>query len=83
VDLTHLGVRNWSLLIHIYSNNGFFGLQNIIVPFIYMEFYFFTSTLNIIISQMVRNDFVRYNEHLDIQVIYKILLLEVPKKAPI
>jgi hypothetical protein len=35
------------------------------------------------ILQMVRNEFVKFDEHVDIQVSYKILWLEVPKMAPI
>ena len=31
------------------------------------------------ISQMVRNDNVRFGRHIDIEVSYKILLLEIPK----
>jgi hypothetical protein len=32
---------------------------------------------------MVRNEFVRFGGHVDLQVIYKILWSKVPKKAPI
>jgi hypothetical protein len=39
----------------------------------------FSSTLNVMISQMVRNESVRFGRHIDIQVSYKILQLEVPK----
>jgi hypothetical protein len=40
-------------------------------------------TLNLMILQLIRNECVRFGEHVDIQVSYKILWLEVPKKAPI
>jgi hypothetical protein len=43
----------------------------------------FSSTLNVTISQMVRNESVRFGRHIDIQVSYKILRLEVPKNVPI
>jgi hypothetical protein len=33
----------------------------------------FSSTLNVIISQMVRNESVRFGRHIDIEVRYKIL----------
>jgi hypothetical protein len=35
------------------------------------------------ISQMVRNESVRFGRHIDIEVSYKILQLEVPKLVPI
>jgi hypothetical protein len=43
----------------------------------------FSSTLNVMISQMVRNESVRFGRHIDIEVGYKILHLEVPKLVPI
>jgi hypothetical protein len=43
----------------------------------------FFSTLNVMISQMVRNESVRCGRHIDIEVSYKILQLEVPKLVPI
>src|SRR5450759_3150497 len=42
----------------------------------------FSSTLNVMISQMVRNESVRFGRHLDIEVRYKILQLDVPKSLP-
>jgi hypothetical protein len=43
----------------------------------------FSSTLNVMISQMVRNRRVRFGRHTDIEVSYKILQLEVPRLVPI
>jgi hypothetical protein len=43
----------------------------------------FSSTLNVMISQMVRNESVRFGRHIDIDVSYKILQLEIPKLVPI
>jgi hypothetical protein len=43
----------------------------------------FSSTLKVMISQMVRNESVRFGRHTDIEVRYKILQLEVPKLVPI
>jgi hypothetical protein len=40
-------------------------------------------TLNVMISQMVRNECVRFGGHVDIEVSYKILWLEVLKESPI
>jgi hypothetical protein len=39
----------------------------------------FSSTLSVMISQMVRNESVRFGQHINIQVSYKILQLVVPK----
>jgi hypothetical protein len=38
----------------------------------------FSSTLNFMISQMVRNECVRFGRHIDRQINYKILRLKVP-----
>jgi hypothetical protein len=43
----------------------------------------FLSTLNIMILQMVRNECARFGGHVDIEVSYKILLLNVLKETPI
>jgi hypothetical protein len=43
----------------------------------------FSSILNVMILQMVRNESVRFGRHIDIEVSYKILWLEVPKLIPI
>jgi hypothetical protein len=43
----------------------------------------FSSTLNVMISQMVRSESERVGRHIDIEVRCKILLLEVPTLVPI
>jgi hypothetical protein len=43
----------------------------------------FSSSLNVMISQMVRNEIVRYGRHINIEISFKILQLEVPKLVPI
>jgi hypothetical protein len=43
----------------------------------------FSSTLNVMISQMVRNESVRFGKLIDIEISYKILQLKVPKLVPI
>jgi hypothetical protein len=40
-----------------------------------------TSTLNVMISQIVRNECLRFGVHVDIQVDYKILWLGIPKEV--
>jgi hypothetical protein len=42
----------------------------------------FLSTLNVMISQTVRNECVRFGGHVDIEVSYKILRLDVLKETP-
>jgi hypothetical protein len=41
----------------------------------------FSSTLNVMISQMVRNECLRFRVHVNIQVSYKSLLLKIPKEV--
>jgi hypothetical protein len=43
----------------------------------------YSLTLNVMISQMERNESVKFGRHIDIEVSYKILQLEVPKLVPI
>jgi hypothetical protein len=42
----------------------------------------FLSTLNVMILQMVKNECVRFGEHVDIEVSYKTLQLKVLKEIP-
>jgi hypothetical protein len=60
----------------------FFGLQNSIVPLKRSGNFLFLLALNIIILQSVRNECVRFGGHVDIEVNYKILVLDVLKKIP-
>jgi hypothetical protein len=39
----------------------------------------FSSTLNVMISEMVRNESIRFGRHINIEVSYKFLWLEIPK----
>jgi hypothetical protein len=43
----------------------------------------FWSTLNVMILQTVKNECVRFGGHVDIEVSYKILWLDVLKETPI
>jgi hypothetical protein len=43
----------------------------------------FCLTLNAMISQLVRNECVRFGGHVDIEVSYKFLQLEILKESPI
>jgi hypothetical protein len=80
--LTHLGTRIWSLSIHTYSITWFFWAPNPTVSLEHMEKNFF-STLNLMILQMVRNEYIRFGGHINIQISYKILWLDKQKKASI
>jgi hypothetical protein len=71
--LTHLGIRIWRGTFHIYLKKWFFWTQKTA-----RAKKTFSSTLNVTISQMVRNEIVRFGRHIDIEVSYKILQLEIP-----
>jgi hypothetical protein len=43
----------------------------------------FLSTLNVMILQLVRNECARFGGHVDIEVSYNILWLEILNEAPI
>jgi hypothetical protein len=77
--LTHLETRMWRRSFHIYFLEWFFWLQNSAVPFGCRGQIFFWSTLNVMILQAVRNECVRFGGHVDIEVSYKILQLDVLK----
>jgi hypothetical protein len=60
----------------------FLAPKTLMYPSSTWEKYIF-PTLTIMILQMVRNECVRFGGHVEVQVSYRILWLEVPKKAPI
>ena len=81
--LTHLGTRIWSPSIHTYSIKWFSWHPKLCcTPWAYGKKLSF-STLNCMILQVVLIECVRFGEHINIQVNYKILQLEVLKKASI
>ena len=61
------------------SKSGFLHLQNKAIQLKHSE-KVILSTLNIMILQMVKSEDLRFGEHVDFQVRYKILWLEVPKR---
>jgi hypothetical protein len=75
--------KNLKRHIHIYLGKWFFWTPKDCCPSWAGAKKTFSSTLNVIISQMVRNESVRFGRHIDIEVSYKILRLEVPKLVPI
>jgi hypothetical protein len=81
--LTHLGIRIRRGSFHIYFKKWFFWtLKDCCPPRTRAKKTFF-STLNAMISQMIRNEIVRFGRHIDIEVSYKILWLEIPKLVQI
>jgi hypothetical protein len=77
--LTHLGIRIPRGSFHTYLKKWFFWtLKDCCPPWIGVK-KTFSSTLNVMISQMVRNESVRFGRHIDIEVSYKILELEILK----
>jgi hypothetical protein len=72
--LTHLGIRIWRGI-----RSSFLGPQKTTVFFLAGIKKTFSSTLNVMISQMVRNEIVRFGRHIDIEINYKILQLKIPK----
>jgi hypothetical protein len=59
----------------------FLAFKTLLSPFGAGEKNFF-STLNVMILQTVRNEYVRFGGHVDIEVSYKILRLNVLKETP-
>jgi hypothetical protein len=59
----------------------FLAFKTLLSPFGVREKTFF-STLNVMILQTVRNECVRFGGHVNIEVSYKILRLDVLKETP-
>jgi hypothetical protein len=77
--LTHLGIRIQRGTFHIYLRKWFFWTPKDCCPPWAGAKKAFPSTLNVMISQVVRNESVRFGRYIGIKVNYKILWLEVPK----
>jgi hypothetical protein len=80
--LTHLETRIWRGSFHIYIKKWFFWPSKLCCPLKAHRKKTFFSTLNIMILQTVKNECVRFGGHVDIEVNYKILWLDVLKKTP-
>ena len=80
--LTHLGTSIWSPPIHIYPKNWLFWPSKLCcIPCAQgKKLYYPTSNLTIL--QTMRNKCIRFGGYVKIQISYKILRLEVPKKSP-
>jgi hypothetical protein len=71
--LIHLGIRIQKGTFHIYLRKWFFWTPKDCCPRLAGVKKTFSSTLKVMISQMVRNESVRFGRHIDIEVSYKIL----------
>jgi hypothetical protein len=77
--LTHLGIRMQRGTFHIYLRKWFFWTsKDCYPPWVGAKKTFF-STLNVMISKILRNENVNFGRHTDIEVSFKILQLEIPK----
>jgi hypothetical protein len=81
--LTHLETRIWRGTFHIYFKKWFFWPSKLCCPLWAQGKKTFLSTLNVMILQTVRNECVRFGGHVDIEVRYKILWLDVLKETQI
>jgi hypothetical protein len=77
--LTHLEIRFQKSTFHIYLKKWFFWIPKDCCPPLAGAKKTFSSTLNVMISQMVRNESVKFGRHIDVEVSYTILQLEIPK----
>jgi hypothetical protein len=80
--LTHLGIRIQRGTFHIYLRKWVFWTPKDCCPPLAGQKKI-SSTLDVMILQMVSNENVRFGRHLDIEVSYKILWLKIPKLVPI
>jgi hypothetical protein len=77
--LIHRGIRIQRSTFHCYSRKWFFWTLKDCYPPLAGAKILFSSTLNVMISQMVRNEIVRFGKQINIEISYEILQLDVPK----
>ena len=78
--LTHLESRIWISSYHIYFKKWFFWPSKLYCPPKVQGKKTFLSTLNVMILQIVKNEWVKFGGHVIIEVSYKILQLHVLKR---
>jgi hypothetical protein len=81
--LTHLRIRIRKGSFHIYLRKWFSWTPKDCCPPLARAKKTFSSTLNAMILQMVRNECGRFGRHVEIKVNYKILQMEVTNLVPI
>jgi hypothetical protein len=77
IYLTHLETRINCPTIHAYLKKLFFGPSKLCCPPLAQGKKTFLSTLNVMLSQTVRNECARFGGYVDIKISYKILRLEI------
>jgi hypothetical protein len=80
--LAHLETRIWIGTFHIYFKKCFFWASKLCCPLRAHGKKTLWSTLNVMILQKVTNECVIFGGHVDIEVSYKILRLEILKESP-
>jgi hypothetical protein len=75
--LIHLETRIWRGTFHIYFKKWFSWPLKLCYPLWAQGKKTFLSTLNVMILQTVKNECVRFGGHVDVEVRYKILQLDV------
>jgi hypothetical protein len=80
--LTHLETRIWRGSFHIYFKKWFFWPSKLCCPVRAQGKKQNFSTLNVMTLQTVRIECVRFGGHVDIEVSYKVLQLDVLKEIP-
>jgi hypothetical protein len=81
IYLTHLETRIKCRTIHAYLKKLFFGPSKLCCPPLTWRKKTFLSTLKIMISQTVRNKYIRFGGHADIEISYKSLQLKILNEA--
>jgi hypothetical protein len=81
--LIHLGIRIQRGTFHIYLKKWFFWTPKDCCPSLAGAKIKNSSTLNVMISQMVRSETVRFGRQIEIEFSYKILQLQIPKLVSI
>jgi hypothetical protein len=80
--LTHFGTRIWRVPFHIPFKKWFLEPPKLCCTPRAIGKKTFSSTLNVMILQTVRAEYVRFGGHVHMEVRYKILQLEILYKAP-
>jgi hypothetical protein len=79
--MIHLETRVWRGTFHIYFKKWFFWASKLCCLLRAQGKKTFLSILNVMILQMMRNECIRFGGHVDIEVSYKILQLDVLKET--
>ena len=82
--LIYLEIRTWRGTFHNYFKKWFLlAFRTVLYPFGHRGKKTFLSPLNVMILKMVRNEHLRFGGHVDIEVRYNILRLDVLQRTQI